>query len=501
MNAQISRLAVVALVLLSVLIAATTYWQAWAAGGLAAKQDNEIQRVAQFRIRRGLIYASDGKTVLAANRAVKSGGQTLYFRRYPTHGFASQTVGYSTQGRSRAGVEREENAYLTASNANLGTIFDKLTDNLKGATVTGNNLILNLRPGVQKIAETALEGKCGAAVMLNPKTGQVYVMASSPSYDPNKINSDKGYASILKSPSACPGSTSALLNRATQGLYPPGSTFKTVTAAAALDSGKFKESSPFFDPGYCVEYGQHVSNAGNPEAPEAFGHVDFLQAYEHSINAVFCNIGMTLGARAVIDKAKEFGFYSKPPIELPSSSVDASGEYRFRKDGLHLFDDPGQMDPGRLAFGQDKLLVTPLQMALVAAGVANGGTIMEPHLVKRVTAPGGSKTVLKVKPKVWKHAMKPSTAATLNKMMQAVITGGTATGVQIPGITWAGKTGTAETNDPRYYDAWFIFFAPADNPVVAGAVVIEHSPHGFGGVVAAPIAKQLVQAILPATSK
>ena len=143
MNAQISRLAVVALVLLSVLIAATTYWQAWAAGGLAAKQDNEIQRVAQFRIRRGLIYASDGKTVLAANRAVKSGDQTLYFRRYPTHGFASQTVGYSTQGRSRAGVEREENAYLTASNANLGTIFDKLTDNLKGATVTGNNLILN----------------------------------------------------------------------------------------------------------------------------------------------------------------------------------------------------------------------------------------------------------------------------------------------------------------------------------------------------------------------
>jgi len=502
MNAQISRLAVVALVLLSVLIAATTYWQAWAAGGLAAKQDNEIQRVAQFRIRRGLIYASDGKTVLAANRAVKSGGQTLYFRRYPTHGFASQTVGYSTQGRSRAGVEREENAYLTASNANLGTIFDKLTDNLKGATVTGNNLILNLRPGVQKIAETALEGKCGAAVMLNPKTGQVYVMASSPSYDPNKINSDKGYASILKSPSACPGSTSALLNRATQGLYPPGSTFKTVTAAAALDSGKFKESSPFFDPGYCVEYGQHVSNAGNPEAPEAFGHVDFLQAYEHSINAVFCNIGMTLGARAVIDKAKEFGFYSKPPIELPSSSVDASGEYRFRKDGLHLFDDPGQMDPGRLAFGQDKLLVTPLQMALVAAGVANGGTIMEPHLVKRVTAPGGSKTVLKVKPKVWKHAMKPSTAATLNKMMQAVITGGTATGVQIPGITWAGKTGTAETcTGCTVYDAWFIFFAPADNPKVAGAVVIEHSDGGFGGAVAAPIAKQLVQAFLPAPSK
>jgi peptidoglycan glycosyltransferase len=501
MNAQISRLALVALIMLSALIAATTYWQAWAAGGLAAKQDNEIQRVAQFRIRRGLIYAADGKTVLAANRAVKRGGQTLYFRRYPTHGFASQTVGYSTQGRSRAGIEREENAYLTASNANLGTIFDKLTDNLKGTTVTGNNLILTLRPGVQKIAETALQGKCGAAVMLNPKTGAVYVMASSPSYDPNKINSDKGYASILRSPSACPGSTSALLNRATQGLYPPGSTFKTVTAAAALDSGKFKADSPFYDPGYCVEYGQKVRNAGNPEAPETFGHVDFLQAYEHSINAVFCNIGMKLGAQAVIDKAKEFGFYSEPPIELPSSSIEPSGEYRFEHGGLRPFDDASKMDPGRLAFGQDKLLVTPLQMALVAAADANGGSIMEPHLVKKVTAPGGSKTVTKTKPKVWKHAMKPSTAATLNTMMQAVITGGTATGVQIPGITWAGKTGTAETNQDGVYDAWFIFFAPADHPVVAGAVVVEHAVGGFGGAVAAPIAKQLVQAILPTPSK
>jgi peptidoglycan glycosyltransferase len=501
MNRQISRLALVALILLSALIVATTYWQTWAPGSLAAKQDNEIQRVAQFQIRRGLIYASDGKTVLAANRAVKHGNQTLYFRRYPTHGFASQTVGYSTQGRSRAGIERDQNAYLTASNANLGTIFDKLTDNLKGTTVTGNNLILSLRPGVQKIAETALQGKCGAAVMLNPNTGQVYVMASSPSYDPNKINSDKGYASILRSPSACPGSTSALLNRATQGLYPPGSTFKTVTAAAALDSGKFKADSPFYDPGYCVEYGQKVRNAGNPEAPETFGHVDFLQAYEHSINAVFCNIGMKLGAQAVIDKAKEFGFYSEPPIELPSSSIEPSGEYRFEHGGLRPFDDASKMDPGRLAFGQDKLLVTPLQMALVAAAVANGGTIMEPHLVKKVTAPGGSKTVTKTKPKVWKHAMKPSTAATLNTMMQAVITGGTATGVQIPGITWAGKTGTAETNQDGVYDAWFIFFAPADHPVVAGAVVVEHAVGGFGGAVAAPIAKQLVQAILPTPSK
>ncbi|HZU19588.1 MAG TPA: penicillin-binding protein 2 [Gaiellaceae bacterium] len=497
MNRQISALALFALVLLAALVVATTYWQAWAAPGLAAKQDNAIQRVAQFRIRRGLIYASDGKTLLAANVAVKRGGETLYFRRYPQHDFASQVIGYSTQGRSRAGIERQENAYLTASNANLGTLFQKLTDNLKGATVTGNNLILNLRPGAQRLAQSLLRGKCGAAVVLNPTTGAVYVMASSPGFDPNKIESARGYASILRSPSACPGSSSPLLNRATQGLYPPGSTFKTVTAAAALDSGVYTPSSRFYDPGYCVEYGQRVSNAGNPEAPESFGNVDFLQAYEHSINAVFCQIGMKLGAARVIDKAKQFGFYSQPPIELPANTVSPSGEFDFRRH--KLFDDTGRMDPGRLAFGQDKLLVTPLQMALVASAVANGGTIMEPHLVKKVTAPGGG-TVVKVSPHVWKRAMKPQTAAELNTMMQAVITGGTATGVQIPGFKWAGKTGTAETGVQNVYDAWFIFFAPADHPQVAGAVVVEHSLGGFGGAVAAPIAKQLVQAILPAAS-
>jgi peptidoglycan glycosyltransferase len=497
-NRQISRVAIVALLLLAALVVATTYWQSWEAPTLAAKQDNAIQRVAQFTIRRGLIYASDGKTVLAANTAKKVGGQTLYFRRYPTHGLASQVVGYSTQGRSRAGIEREENAYLTASNANLGTIFEKIADSVKGTTVKGNNLVLNLRVNAQKIAESDLAGKCGAAVVLNPKTGQVYVMASSPGYDPNKIESDKGYASIIHSPQACPGSSSALYNRATQGLYPPGSTFKTVTAAAALDDKTYTLTSQFDDPGYCTEYGKQISNALNPEgSAEAYGNVDLLQAYEHSINAVFCNIGQKLGAKKIIDKAKDFGFYSKPPIELPSGEVAPSGEYSPRRTP---FTDPHLMDPGRLAFGQDKLIVTPLQMALVAAAVADNGTIMEPHLVNRVTSPGGG-TVTKIKPHVWKHAMKPSTAAALNQMMQAVVTGGTGTSAQIPGVKVAGKTGTAETGLDRVYDAWFIFFAPADNPTVAGAVVVEHADDGFGGSVSAPIAKDLMQAILGTTAK
>ncbi|MGH3001531.1 MAG: peptidoglycan D,D-transpeptidase FtsI family protein [Gaiellaceae bacterium] len=497
MNKQISRVALVALLLLAALIVGTTYWQVWAAPGLAARQDNAIERVAQFRIRRGLIYASDGKTVLAANTGKKQGGETLYFRRYPTHGFASQTVGYSTQGRSRAGLELSENAYLTAANANLGTIWSKLTDKLNGTTVTGNNLVLNLRVKAQKIAETALRGNCGAAVAFNPKTGRVYVMASSPTYDPNKIESGKGYASILHSPSACPGSSSALLNRATQGLYSPGSTFKTVTAAAGLDAGVYTQDSRFYDPGYCTEYGKKVSNALNPDqTAESYGNVNFLEAYEHSINAVFCNIGKALGAKKILDEAKDFGFYSKPPLELPSDEVAASGLYNSKR---ALYDNPSIVDPGRLAFGQEHLLATPLQMALVAGAVANGGVIMQPQLVKKVTAPGGH-TLVKFKPRKWRRAMKPKTAAILNQFMQAVVTGGTGRAAAIPGIKVAGKTGTAETGLNHVYTAWFIFFAPADNPQVAGAVVLEHQLNGFGGSVAAPIAKQLMEAILPAAS-
>jgi len=499
-NRQISRISVVALLLLAALIVGTTYWQSWAAGGLAARQDNAIQRVAEFKIKRGLIYASDGHTVLAANKKVVKGGQTFYFRRYPTGGLASQVVGYSTQGRSRSGVERQENGYLTASNANLGTIMDKLSDQLRGATVTGNNLTLTIHANAQKLAESALAGACGAAVVLNPQTGAIDVMASSPGFDPNKIESSTGYASILHSPSACPGSSSALLNRATQGLYAPGSTFKTVTTAAALDAGIFKPDSGFYDPGYCEEYGQKVYNSGNPDqnGPEQYGHVNLVEAYQHSINAVFCNIGKRIGAKRILDKAKQFGFYSTPPLELPSDERAPSGLYNFRKHTL--IDNASQVDPGRLAFGQERMLVTPLQMALVAAGVADGGKVMTPHLLKVVRSPGGS-LVTRVHPSLWRRAMKPTTAAELNQMMQAVVTGGTGTKAQIPGIKVAGKTGTAETGLSHIYTSWFIFFAPADNPQVAGAVVLEHQLNGFGGSVAAPIAKELMQAILPNPSK
>lgn len=495
MNTQVKRLAQASLVLLVALIVATTYWQTWAEAGLADRQDNEIQRVAQFTIRRGLIRAANGEP-LATNVRKRLTGQTLYFRRYPSRDLVPHIVGYSTQTRSQAGLERSENDYLTGANANLNTVLKTTIDRLKGATVKGNDLILTIDPRAQREAVRLLRGKCGAAVALEPRTGKVLAIASSPTYDPNLVEDD--FARIARVRAPC-RPAAPLLDRATSGLYPPGSTFKIVTAAAALDTGAFTPDSSFVDPGYCEEYGKRVSNAGNPETgPEIFGTVSLTTGFEHSINSVFCNIGKKIGARTLLRYAKRFGFYSVPPLETPVNERAASGLYKRGR----LFDPKHpefEVDPGRTAFGQFLLLTTPLQMAMVAATVANGGIVMRPYVVERVLSPSGG-TVTRTKPDELGRAVKEQTAQQLTAMMEAAVRSGTGTAAQIPGVRVAGKTGTAETGVQGRYTTWFVTFAPADHPRVAVAVALENQT-GFGGTTAAPIAKQIMQAILSPGSK
>ena len=328
MNRQLRRLALVTVLLLVVLIGATTYWQAWAAGGLQDRQDNAIERILQFTVERGLIVPETGNVTFAANRKVRVSGQTLFYRRYPTLGLAAQTIGYSTASRSQAGLEQSMNDYLTGSNTNLSNAFQRQLDRLGGGTVKGNKLELTLDPSAQAVAMKELGHNCGAVVAMNIKTGAVAVLASTPTYNPNLIDKPGGYAKVLKIRGGC-GSRSALLPRTTKGLYTPGSTFKMITAAAALDTGKFKPWSRFYDPGYCTEYGKEVSNAGNPDqgGTEVFGNVTLAQGFEHSINSVFCNVGKALGAKTILDYAKRFGFYSTPPLETPADERAPSGLY------------------------------------------------------------------------------------------------------------------------------------------------------------------------------
>jgi peptidoglycan glycosyltransferase len=491
-NPRIRNVAVTAIVLLSALVVGATYWQAWAVGDLAAKQDNAIQRVAQFKIERGLIYATDG-TVLAANRLRKQHGQTYYFRRYPSRGLAADVVGYSTQSRARAGLERSLNDFLTSSNAHLSTVLRRTLDRIEGKTVKGNSLVLTIRPGAQALAQRALDGNCGAVVALEPATGKVLVMATSPTYDPNLV--EGRFNQIAKRGRANCSSPAPLVNRATAGLFTPGSSFKILTAAAALDSGEFRPDSSFYDPGYCVEYGKRVYNFADQSGPEQFGRVTLAQALQHSINAVFCEVGKRLGARKLLEYAKRFGFYSPPPLETPDNERQASGLY---KDGKLFFPKHDfQVDPGRLAFGQERLGVTPLQMAMVTAAIANGGRLMRPYVVDRIQKPGGG-VLSRTKPKELGRPISAETAAAVARMMESVVSGGTGTAAQIPGVAVAGKTGTAETGINHRNTTWFVSFAPAGDPKVVVAVVLENQT-STGGQTAAPIARTVMQALLPGT--
>lgn len=490
MNRQITRVAGLAMGLLVALIVATTYWQTWARPALAERQDNAIQRVAQFEIKRGPILSPS--RVLARNKERRVGGRTLYFRRYPQGRLAAHVVGYSTAGRSRTGLERSLNPILTGSVRSLSSLVDQSLDKLNGKPIVGDTVATTLDLNGQRAALDALGTTCGAVVVLDPRTGRLRVMASSPSYNPNDV--EESFGRIERIRADCTPA-SPLLNRAGQGLYPPGSTFKVVTASAALDSGKYTAASTFYDPGYCTVYGKRVNNF---DTSRPFGNVSLATGLQFSVNSVFCNIGLALGARRIVEQAKRFGFYERPPLETPESERLPSGLYR--KGRLYDPKRDRDVDAGRMAFGQERLLVTPLQMAMVAGAIGNDGILMRPFVVSKVVTPNG-KTRDRTKPTKIRRAVSPATAAAVGAMMVRAVEAGTGTAAQIPGFRIGGKTGTAETGVSGNNTTWFIAFAgdPGEKPKLAIAVVLQNQSL-TGGATAAPIARQVMQALLTPTA-
>jgi peptidoglycan glycosyltransferase len=492
MNRQIVRVTYVSLGLITLLIVMTTYWQTWAAPALADRQDNSIKRVAEFSIDRGLIVSTSPFRRLARNVQRDVEGRTLFFRRYPQGELTAQVVGYSTVGRARAGLERSLNDYLTGSNSNLSTVVDTALAELRGKTVQGNDVVLNLDLDAQQEALEQLGSNCGAVVALDPRTGKVKVMASSPSYDPNRVETDFGSLSQITA-NCTPASP--LLNRATAGLYVPGSTFKVITASAALESEKFTPESSFYDPGYCTVYGKHVSNF---DTTSPFGTISLEDALVHSVNSVFCNIGKKLGAKLILDTAKRFGFYALPPLETPTDERRISGLYEGRR--LYYPKEDADVDAGRMAFGQERLLVTPLQMAMVAGAIGVHGRLMEPQLVTRIVAPGG-KTIVKERPTRIRQAVSRDTADAVARMMRLAVERGTGTAAQISGWSIGGKTGTGETGVPASNTTWFIAFASPDeeSPAELAVAVVLQNQSGTGGETAAPIARAVMETLLRST--
>lgn len=486
MNSQLTRVAWTAMALIVALIVGTTYWQTWARPGLAARQDNEIQRVAEFEVRRGLILAPT--RTLARNRAVEQRGKTFYFRKYPQGRLAAHVVGYSTASRSRAGLEKSLNGTLTGTERGLADLVERQLDELRGRPIVGDTIVTTLDLRAQKVALEELGRTCGAVAAIDPRSGKLLVMASSPSYDPNLV--ENRFSQISKITADC-RPAAPLVNRASQGLYAPGSTFKVVTAAAALESNRFEPGSEFVDPGYCIAYGKRVNNF---DTSRPFGNVDLATALKYSVNSVFCNVGKALGAKRILEQARKFGFYQRPPLETPDGERYPSGLYR---NGELWFPqrDP-EVDAGRMAFGQERMLVTPLQMAMVAGAIGNAGILMRPYVVEKVVSPAG-KTVSRTERQRLERAVGPVNARDIGDMMVSAVEGGTGTAARIPGFRVGGKTGTAETGVAGRNTTWFIAFAgrPGQRPSVAIAVALE-GQSSTGGATAAPIARAVLETLL-----
>jgi peptidoglycan glycosyltransferase len=469
-NRAILRLFVVGVVLMVALMVNVVWIQVFHAASLRAAPENHRVIAQQLRVKRGLILGFDGSVIAGVRQ--RSG---FYSRTYPQGAIAPQIVGYDSPRYGQTGIEASMNTYL--SGADVGT--SGLIDRLLGRHSPGANVRLTIVPAVQKVAQGALAGQVGAIVALDPRTGAVLAAASAPSYDPATI--DTSFSHLSRERGA------PLLSRATQGLYPPGSSFKVVTATAGLGLGKVTPATTFDDTGTYAIYGGKVTNYHG----EVYGRHDFTQALTYSVNTTFAKVGTLVGQAALIAQMERYGFYQTPPLELPAGLVYPSGRYS----GARLLSAGAAMDPLALAWaavGQENVLATPLQMALVAAGVADDGRVMKPYLVQGVTSSTGQ-TLESAAPSLWTTACSADTARTLNGMMQQVVNAGTGTAAALSGIQVAGKTGTAQRGSSNV--AWFIAFAPAAAPKVAVAVTIENTQF-TGGDVAAPLAAQVIKAAL-----
>jgi penicillin-binding protein A len=475
MNRQIVKLFGVLLALYALLFGFTSYWSVFDADSLNANQANRRPLLEEQKIKRGDILAADGSAI-AHSRPIGKGDNKIYVRHYPQGGLFGNPIGYSFVTQGRVGFELSHNDELVGNK----TEFLSVLDELQGHSQEGDKVQSSLDPAAQEAAVNGLAGRRGSVVAIVPTTGEVRAMVSIPEYDPNRIPKD--FAQLNRDSSA------PLFNRATQAGYPPGSTMKVVTATAALDSGEFTPSSVLSGRSPQTIGGVALSNSGG----EQFGDIDMTTALTNSVNTWWAQVGEKLGNDTMFQYMDRFGFDAKPRLDYPSFQLATSGVF----DGNKLLGPSDPIDIGRVAIGQERLRVTPLQMAEVAATVANKGELMEPRLWSKVIDPDGRET--KLDPARQSRVMGEDIAATLNTMMQSVVREGTGTAAAVSGIDVAGKTGTAELS-PGVNDAWFIGFAPADDPQIAIACVVEHTS-GFGGPTCGPIFKAVAEATLRGSS-
>lgn len=454
-NKKIIRVLIVISALFLSLLTYLLYFNMFEAESVATNPYNRRQWDDERYVVRGSIYDSEG--IVLAETTTNSEGNPK--REYPYGRLYSHVIGYYSQVYGKSLLEMEYDSELLGK----GNI-----DLFQGDKKMGFDLNLTINNTVQKHAYSQMRGRRGALVALDPKTGAVLAMVSLPDFDPNPEKIEKAWGEIVEN------QNSPLISRTIQGLYPPGSTYKTVTLAAAYENGF--EGKTFDDVGEFVVGDVTVENYNGKK----YGQVSLEKAFSVSSNQVFCSIGYDLGNEKVLDIARRFGIDGKTEFDL--KVANSRIEYRKMTD----------TDGALVSIGQGQLLTTPLQMAMICSTIANGGKLMRPYLVESVTK---NETLIKSeKPKTLRQVISSECAAYVGEQMIAVVKNGTGRNASINGITVAGKTGTAENENEKDH-SWFIGYAPAEDPQIAVAVILENDGMS-GGATAAPIAGSVMKKYL-----
>lgn len=480
MNRQIRRLGVAMLVLFGALFVQLNIVQVLRADEYERKPDNTRAVLRDYLRPRGQIVSADG-TVLA--RSVEVEGEQELEREYPEHDLFGHITGYFSLRYNKDGVERTYNDELAGRGSveSVESFVDVLLEDDQTRDVH-----LTLQKSVQQAARDALGAKPGAVVAIDPRDGSIIAMWSYPSYDPEAISqlddaaSERGWGLLNADPNR------PLLPRAYRESYFPGSTFKVVTASAGLASGKVTPEQPDYPRSreyVAPQTNRPIRNFGGSTCGGTL-----FEILEVSCNTAFAQMGVDIGAASLVGTARDFGFGDRAPLDLPAVARSAIDDEAFFEQNLPLL--------AQTAIGQ-QVRSTPLQMAMVAAGIANGGVVMRPHVLAEVRNRDGD-VVREARSEQWQQAVSAEVASIVRDAMVRVAAEGTATRLQIPGVPTAGKTGTAQLGDGTSH-AWIIGFAPADRPRVAIAVIVEAQPGASeqtGGTVAAPIGRAVLEAAL-----
>jgi penicillin-binding protein A len=491
---QIRKLGLALLALFLIVFLQINYIQVFAADRIAENPANaKRQLIAEYKVDRGSILANDGTTVLASSR--KSPGELRFQRRYPQGELYAHQTGFYSYPFGRTELESTFNDYLAGDAPEL--LPQTFTDLVLGRPTQGATIVTTLDPEVQEAAAEAAAAEEGdvAIAAIDPSTGDVLALVAEPSYDPNLLASQDP-AEVREAWDALNADPEKpLVSRASDELFPPGSTFKLVTASAALENG--------FGPDSLWPNPNELDLPLTDETLENFGgvtcsggsEITLADALRQSCNVVFGEIGLELGEDALAEQARLYGFTAEAgedlvPFDIPwVSGVFPAPETFEGRDPVVAIS----------AIGQQDVAANPLQMALVGAAIANGGSLMEPRLVTEVRDPSG-RVIATFDTNEFSEPLSPENAAAMTEMMVAVVQSGTGTAAQIPGVTVAGKTGTAQHGEGADPHAWFVSFAPAEAPQVAVAVIVldggSLSSEATGGQLAAPIARSVIEAAL-----